>query len=113
MIDSASAKELPPIYQQQFGMGSQPTDSPDDYPSPSVVLKVMRERRATLLKVLNSLADDDFNRPTPAGAPDFLSDIAAVFEMAIWHEGLHSGQLSSVRRALGHKPILSAPPIES
>jgi len=34
-----------------------------------------------------------------------LADYAAVFEMAIWHEGLHSGQLSSVRRALGHGPV--------
>lgn len=113
MIDSSAAVELPTIYQRQFGMGSQPTNVPEDYPSPSDVLEVMRERRATLLEVLDSLDDEDFTKSTPDGAPDFLSDIAAVFEMAIWHEGLHSGQLSSVRRALGHKPILPGPPVES
>ncbi|MEX2026948.1 MAG: DinB family protein [Pirellulaceae bacterium] len=89
----------------RFGMGSHPTSAPDDYPPPEDVLETMRERRQTLLGVLDQLSDDDLARPTPAGSPDFLTDFAAVFEMANWHEAMHAGQLSVTRRALGHQPL--------
>lgn len=89
----------------RFGMGSHPTSEPGDYPPPADVLETMRERRRTLLAVLDELSDDDLASPTPAGSPDFLTDFAAVFEMANWHEAMHAGQLSVTRRALGHKPL--------
>jgi uncharacterized damage-inducible protein DinB len=91
-----------------FGMGSKPQPDAKHYPSIAEVLSYMRERRATLLDVLDGLSDDDLSRPTPEGAPDFLADFASVFELAVWHEGLHSGQLSVVRRSLGHEPLLGA-----
>jgi hypothetical protein len=95
-------------YQPKFGMGSQPTGNPADYPPPEEMLKTMRERRATVLEVLDGFTDDDLARKTPEGAPEFLPDLASVFEMAIWHEGLHAGQMSVVRRALGYPPVLGA-----
>lgn len=95
-------------FNNRFGMGSQPTGVPADYPQPEEVLATMRERRAKLLAVLESMTDEDLAGKTPAGAPDFLPDIASVFELGIWHEGLHAGQLSVVRRSLGHKPIVGA-----
>lgn len=94
-----------PDYAARFGMGSQPTGSPGDYPSPETVLTKMRERRTALLAVLDGLSDDDLARKLPAGTPDFLSDVGSVYELAIWHEGVHNGQLSVARRALGHKPL--------
>lgn len=93
----------------RFGMGSQPTNQPDQYPPPEQVLTTMRERRTKLLGVLDSLTDEDLAKKTPAGAPEFLPDVASVFEMAIWHEGLHAGQLSVTRRALGHEPLVGPP----
>jgi len=92
-------------YQMLFGLGSQPTADPTKYPQASVVLSYMRERREKLLAILDALSDDELSRATPEGAPEFLSDFASVFESAIWHEGLHSGQLTVHRRALGHRPL--------
>lgn len=97
---------LPEGFQAQFGVGSHPTNDPADYPSPEEVVAVMRERRQTLLGVLESFSDDDLARSTPAGAPDFLPDFGSVFELAVWHEGLHAGQLTVVRRALGFPPVM-------
>lgn len=94
-----------PDFQAKFGMGSQPTNQPAEYPAPESVLQAMRERRAALLSVLDQMSDDDLAKKTPSGAPDFLPDVASVFELAIWHEGQHSGQVSVARRALGHKPL--------
>jgi hypothetical protein len=94
-----------PRYAARFGVGSQPTPNPDEYPPVDEVLEFMRERRSVLLSLLDNLTDADLSQPTPDGAPEFLPDIASVFETAIWHEGLHSGQLSVTRRALGHRPL--------
>jgi hypothetical protein len=96
-----------PEFARLFGMGSQPTGNPGDYPAPSDVLAAMRERRQTLLDILEGLDEADFGKPMPKGTPDFLPDLASVFEMAIWHEGMHSGQLSVARRALGHQPLFA------
>jgi uncharacterized damage-inducible protein DinB len=94
-----------PEFQAQFGMGSQPTSDPGAYPPAEAVLTTMRERRAALLDALEGMSDEDLARKTPAGAPDFLPDVGSVFELAIWHEGQHRGQLSVARRALGFPPL--------
>jgi uncharacterized damage-inducible protein DinB len=95
-----------PEFNARFGMGSLPTSRADDYPPPETVLATMRERRQTLLAALAEMTDDDLARKLPAGTPGFLSDVGSVFELAIWHEGQHNGQLSVARRALGHKPLM-------
>lgn len=99
---------LPAGFQEKFGVGSHPTSDPADYPPPEEVVAVMQERRDTLLHVLEAFSDQDLARSTPAGAPDFLPDFSSVFELAVWHEGLHAGQLTVVRRALGFKPVMGA-----
>jgi len=92
-------------FQAKFGMGSQPTNEPAAYPQAENVLATMRERRGALLTALEGMSDEDLGKKTPEGAPDFLPDVGSVFEVAIWHEGRHSGQLSVARRALGHQPL--------
>lgn len=93
-----------PGFAEQFGMGSLPSNNYQDYPPAEEVLAYLRERRRTLLEIFDGLSEEDFSRPTPEGAPNFLADTGAVFEMAVWHEGLHSGQLSVARRSLGYDP---------
>ena len=104
LVAPEKSRQLPD-FQSKFGMGSQPTNDPAAYPPPESVLATMRERRQTLLEVLDGLKDEDLAKKTPDGAPDFLPDVASVFELAIWHEGQHNGQLTVARRAMGHKPL--------
>jgi hypothetical protein len=104
LVAPDKARQMPE-YGARFGMGSQPTSDPANYPAPASVLETMRERRQTLLAVLDGMTDDDLARKLPVGTPGFLSDVGSVFELAIWHEGQHNGQLSVARRALGHKPL--------
>lgn len=92
--------------QPLFGMGSHPTANPSDYPNAAELLPIMRDRRKVLLEVLSQQTEADFAKPMPKGTPDFLPDVGSVFEMAIWHEGMHSGQLTVTRRAQGHQPIM-------
>jgi uncharacterized damage-inducible protein DinB len=104
LVAPTRTQELP-AFQEQFGMGSQPTSDPAAYPPSERVVAAMRERREALLGALEGMNEEDLAKKTPLGAPDFLPDVASVFELAIWHEGQHSGQLSVARRALGHKPL--------
>ncbi|MBL8829377.1 MAG: DinB family protein [Planctomycetaceae bacterium] len=94
-----------PFTDDQFGMGSQPVSDAAAYPPPDEVLTLMRERRATLLDCLAKLDEADLAKPTPKELADFCPTIGGIFEMAVWHEGLHSGQVSVARRAIGAKPV--------
>jgi uncharacterized damage-inducible protein DinB len=97
---------LPPGWKEMFGMGSKPSPNPNDYPPPDEVLRMMRDRRAAVLAVLDSLKEEDLPKPLPKGAPDFFKDTASLFELMVWHEGIHTGQLSIARRALGNQPLM-------
>lgn len=94
-----------PDYQEKFGTGSEPTSRTEDYPPVGDVLAWMHGRRAALLSILERLAPDNLARPMPAGSPAFLSDYASVFRTANWHECIHAGQITVVRRALGYPPL--------
>jgi uncharacterized damage-inducible protein DinB len=106
LLDPPKAAERPG-FAEKFGTGSQPTNRPEDYPPPEEVLAYMRDRRRVLLEILEGMEEAELSKPTPKGAPGFLPDKASIFETAHWHEGLHSGQLSVVRRALGHAPLMN------
>jgi len=93
-------------FDELFGMGSQPGDDPKTYPAAEKILETMRERRGQMLEVLLKLTDADLGNKLPPGSPDFLSDYGSVFETLIWHEGMHAGQLSVVRRSLGYGPVM-------
>ncbi len=93
-------------YRELFGIGSQPVSDPSAYPPVEEVLAYWRERRQTLLKVLDAMSEEDLARSVPDGSPAMWTDFASVLETAIWHETLHAGQVSVARKALGHAPLL-------
>lgn len=92
-----------PDFDEKFGMGSQPVSDPAAYPPPDEVLSVMRERRTTLLAAFDELTEEAF-ADTTGMKPPFATK-GSLFEMAVWHEGLHSGQVSIARRDMGAAPI--------
>ncbi len=96
-------------YRERFGMGSRPTANPADYPPPEEVLQFMRERREVLLDILRELSEEELQKPAPPGTPEFMRDVASIFEAAAWHEALHAGQVTIARRSLGHPPMVDAP----
>lgn len=92
-------------FKQLFGMGSTPADHLSDYPEMEEVLAYFTDRRQALLSALSEMTDEDFSRETPEQAPAFLYDFGSVFQIAMWHEGLHAGQLTIIHRMLGKPPL--------
>jgi len=92
-------------WKELFGKGSSPQDDITLYPSPETVREAMQERRAVFIELLENCTEEDFLRALPPGAPPFLYDIASMFQMATWHEGIHAGQLSVIHRQCGHQPL--------
>jgi len=97
---------IPSGYAELFGIGSKPASDLQSYPDVDIIRGFMRQRRETLLALLAELDDPQLGNPTPEGSPEFLPDYASVFETAIWHEGLHSGQVTMLRRSLGFDPVI-------
>lgn len=96
-----------PEYVELFGRGSKPSPNPGDYPPPEEVMAFFRERRQRLSAALSDFTENDLAKPLPHGFPPFIPDFGQFFAFLAWHEGLHAGQISMVRRALGHPPIVA------
>jgi len=89
-----------------FWFGTVPVPDLSHYPAPDTVLDYFRERRETLLNVLEFMSHEELNAPMPEGFPFSKSPcIAQVFSHAAFHEGLHAGQFSIAHRNLGHPPL--------
>jgi len=95
-----------PDYSEKFGRKSNPSPNSADYPSPEDVLSLFHERRSTLLACIEACADAEFEKPAPPGVPPFIHNVGQMFAFTAVHEGMHTGQLSMCRRALGHAPIV-------
>jgi uncharacterized damage-inducible protein DinB len=95
-----------PDYAAKFGRGSTATDNPADYPPADELMAFMRDRRKLMMEEIAKFTDADLSKPLPQGFPAFLPDFGQLFAFFAWHEGMHAGQISMVRRALGHPPIV-------
>ena len=99
----------PEGWEDLFWFGSEVTAESQRYPDPTEVRLYFDGRREMLLSVLKELSLAELNQPAPpaearspiAGAPN----IGQAFFFIAYHEGMHSGQLSVIRRGLGYAPL--------
>lgn len=99
----------PEGYEDLFWFGTEIHSDRSKYPQTDEVLSYYRERRETLLKLLDDLSDEELNAPAPpadersplAGAPS----VGYGFLFVAYHEGMHTGQLTVCHRGLGYPPL--------
>jgi len=96
--------DLPATWNELFGMGSTPQPDPDAYPPPAEVRQQLDARRDELIEWFKSMDGDQLVAPLPEDYQTFARDHAALMTSIAWHEGLHAGQLTVVRKTLGLKP---------
>lgn len=87
-----------------FGMGSQPIADRAKYPSRGDLLGFAASRRGALLEWFGSMSESQLFTPLPKDWETFAPHYAGLMTATAWHEGLHAGQLTVVRKHLGLKP---------
>ena len=91
----------PDKWRDLFGQGSKPINDAAAYPSLDDVKQALANRREELLAWFQSLSSEKLAEPLPADYQQFAPNFGAFPGTLAWHEGLHAGQLSMIRRDLG------------
>ncbi|MCA9302830.1 MAG: DinB family protein [Phycisphaerales bacterium] len=93
-----------------FRFGTEPKTDPAAYPDYDELLAKWEEVRAFTLATLDSMTDEDLDKPAP-GCPEewkgWFGTIAKALNSQIIHPTMHYGQLTDIRRSLG-RPVLMA-----
>lgn len=87
-----------------FGIGSGPTDNPDDYPPTPELRQHLDLRREELIGWFRSLDAATLAAPLPEALETVAKTYGASISTLAVHEGLHAGQLTMIRRSLGMGP---------
>ena len=95
---------LPERFKELFAMGSKPVGDSSAYPSPSELKAKLSGCREDLVAWLKSLDETKLLSPLPGDLANFAPSHAALCPVLAWHEGLHGGQLTMIRKALGIAP---------
>jgi hypothetical protein len=95
---SARAAEL----KEQFGMGAKPVADRLQYPSKAELVKSLEDAHAHLITALSEATSEQLAQPAPERMRSRFATMGQmVFGLMTSHEGVHLGQLSAWRRALG------------
>ena len=93
-----------------FGAGSEPTDDASAYPPLSELLAKWDEVREHTLKFLDTLTDDDLDKPSlnsPPGREEVFGTFGKVLTMVASHPLMHRGQVADSRRAAGRERLMA------
>jgi uncharacterized damage-inducible protein DinB len=94
----------PEGWQKLFGYGSQPSGDPSDYPSPQDVRRTFDQARQDLRDWFSSMSREQLAEPLPKDLSMFAPSFGALMSSLACHEGMHIGQLTVIRKALGLAP---------
>ncbi|HUU85887.1 MAG TPA: DinB family protein [Phycisphaerae bacterium] len=95
---------LPQSYNELFGMGSKPTHDAGAYPPIAEVREHLGATRKRLLDGASAADDAALSVALPEELEGFAPDRVGLLISLAWHEGLHAGQITMVRRSLGIGP---------
>ncbi len=96
---------LPEGFADQYNKEASTSDDPSAFHKKDDYLKLYAEQRAGTLKALDSLSDEDLEKPGPESMRQIASNVAGVFSMQPTHWLMHAGQWAVTRRKLGRPPL--------
>jgi uncharacterized damage-inducible protein DinB len=97
---------LPESYNTLFGPQSKPTSDPKAYPPVAELRQSFKAAYDRFTDAMKKLSPADLNKPPAAESHGFGKTRQEVILLTAWHDGWHSGQVSSLRRALGLPPVM-------
>jgi uncharacterized damage-inducible protein DinB len=92
-------------YATIFFAKSTPSPNADAYPPPAAVREYYDSSRQAFRSWIESLDDQQLAAPLPAEQQRFAPSLAGMLFRLLWHEGMHYGQLTVLRKSLGLSPV--------
>lgn len=97
---------LPERYTTLFGPGAKPTPDPAAYPPLAELRANFKAAFGHFTDAVKKQSPADLNKPPAAESHGFGKTRQDVILLTAWHDGWHSGQVSSLRRALGLPSVM-------
>ncbi|HXY32928.1 MAG TPA: DinB family protein [Planctomycetaceae bacterium] len=88
-----------------FFAKSQPSPDAATYPPIGVIRDYFTTSRAAFRSWVESLSDEQLSAPPPEEFQKFAPTLGNILMRLLWHEGMHYGQLTVIRKSLGLKPV--------
>lgn len=105
-VVGARGVSIPESWNALVGQGSKPERDAKKYPSPAELRKAYADSRAAVLEWLETAPDSALAVDLKDKTGGFCTDpIDAMLKIA-WHEGWHVGQVATLRKTLGLKPVM-------
>ena len=97
-----------PEWEGLFKQGGEVYTESSKYPAYEDVISKLEEVRASTLALLDTLTDDDLDKPSHAEEEmkDFFGTVGACLAVIVIHYSFHGGQIADARRALGRAPLM-------
>ena len=98
-----------PELEAEFSMGTTPTADASKYPSMDELLGKFEEMRAASLAHLDTLSEEDLDKPShaPEEFGPFFATVGACYAALTVHMTFHAGQVADARRAAGREPLMA------
>ena len=91
-------------WKDKFFMKSKPTTNAADYPPLAEVKEILANNREALISLFSNMDEAKLRSPLP-GDLSFAPSHAALIPTIAWHEGMHIGQLTVIRKSLSLDPV--------
>lgn len=101
MVCPGSMPPLPDGFAEKHDRDAAKIDDPQHFCSKEEYLQLMETQRAGTLKLLDSLSDEELEKPSPEPIQKFGATIGAVIAGQSAHWMMHAGQWVILRRQLG------------
>jgi hypothetical protein len=88
-----------------FFAKSQPSPNAGDYPPLESVRAYYESSRAERRAWMDGLDNARLTAPLPDKWQTFAPDLAGFFLRLVWHDGMHYGQLTVIRKSLKLPPV--------
>jgi uncharacterized damage-inducible protein DinB len=92
-------------YKALFFAKSHPHPDVAHYPPISVIRDYFKTSRAAFRGWIESLNDERLAGPPPEDFQKFAPTLGNILMRLLWHEGMHYGQLTVIRKSLGLQPV--------
>jgi uncharacterized damage-inducible protein DinB len=101
----AEVPTLPDGFEAKFKTTKQPAGEQKGLGDPKELLAIFDAHRTKLIETVKAADAAKLNKPMPSPHPLFNTLGEAAAFMAV-HYGLHAGQVTVIRRALGYPPLV-------